>query len=458
MTKPLICFYGDDFTGSTDALECLAGGGLRAALFMKPPTRGELAQHPGLQAIGVAGVTRSLRTAELEAALRPALGTLKELGPKHVYYKVCSTFDSSPAVGSIGKAIDIGREMFEAPFIPLLVAAPGLGRHCAFGNLFARIGVGGEVFRLDRHPSMRRHPITPAEESDLRLHLARQTTKRIALFDILKSNLPQARAGVELETVLRQKPDVVLFDAIYEEQLTGLGALIDEYANPGPLFSVGSSGLAAALASHWAMEGAVKAVLSWPDPGEAKPVLVLAGSCSPVTIEQVKWAWEHGYAGVELHADELLEAAVNEVELAEMLAAKATEHLGSGRNVIVHTGYREPVRTADVTGQRQDLNQLSVLIGTTLGRIARTVLERVSVRRLCVAGGDTSGCVARALGLEILEMIGPIVPGAPLCRARARGSPADGVEVCFKGGQIGGADFFDLVANGSVGRDSAGPL
>src|SRR6185295_9525034 len=115
----------------------------------------------------------------MEAILRPALNALQNLGAPHVHYKVCSTFDSSPKIGSIGRVIDVAVEIFKGPFVPLLVAAPALGRYCVFGNLFAQLGQEGEAFRLDRHPSMGRHPVTPADESDLRLHLARQTGKTI---------------------------------------------------------------------------------------------------------------------------------------------------------------------------------------------------------------------------------------------------------------------------------------
>src|SRR5262245_38971779 len=97
----LMCFYGDDFTGSTDARGCLARAGVRTALFIEPPTPDRLAQFPGLRAVGVAGMTRSLAPDAMEAELRPALSALRTLGASHVHYKVCSTFDSSPTVGSI---------------------------------------------------------------------------------------------------------------------------------------------------------------------------------------------------------------------------------------------------------------------------------------------------------------------------------------------------------------------
>ena len=153
----LLAYYGDDFTGSTDALECLALAGLRTMLFLEPPTRERLAALPTLDAIGVAGRSRSLPTAELATEVRSALMSLRELNPRHVHYKVCSTFDSSPTIGSIGRVIDEAVPLFPAPFVPLVVGAPPLGRWCVFGNLFAQVAIGSEseVCRLDRHPTMR---------------------------------------------------------------------------------------------------------------------------------------------------------------------------------------------------------------------------------------------------------------------------------------------------------------
>src|SRR4051794_13194554 len=159
----LLGFYGDDFTGSTDALEALARGGVPAVLFLDPPgpeaLRGRFA---GARAVGVAGVGRSLTPAEMDEALPPVFERLAGLGPRVFHYKVCSTFDSSPEVGSIGRALDIGQRVFASRFVPMVVGVPALGRYCLFGNLFATAGAA--TFRLDRHPTMRRHPVTPMDE------------------------------------------------------------------------------------------------------------------------------------------------------------------------------------------------------------------------------------------------------------------------------------------------------
>ena len=133
----LLAFYGDDFTGSTDALEFITRAGAKAVLFIEPPTAEQLQQFPDIDVIGVAGKTRSLSPAQMKEILIPAFEQLKVSGAKQVHYKVCSTFDSSPAVGSIGKAIDCGAEVFQNKLIPVIGGMPALGRYCLFGNLFA---------------------------------------------------------------------------------------------------------------------------------------------------------------------------------------------------------------------------------------------------------------------------------------------------------------------------------
>jgi uncharacterized protein YgbK (DUF1537 family) len=437
----LLAYYGDDFTGSTDALEFLSRAGARTALFIEPPTPAQLAAYPGLMAIGVAGLTRTMPPEDMQAALAPAFAQLRALGPRHVHYKVCSTFDSSPAVGSIGRAIEVGRGVFQNPFVPLLVAAPALGRYCAFGNLFARLGIGssGGIFRLDRHPSMSRHPVTPADESDLRLHLARQTSLQIGLLDILQIARPLADMQAALAAQVQAGAKIVLFDALYEEQLLAIGAVIDSCASaPEPLFSVGSSGIEMALGQLWAQNGTLQPVHEWPAPGRAAPLLVVSGSCSPVTAGQVAWAKANDFAEVVLNAQRL--AAGDEQELA-FCQKQATDLLRQSHSVIVHTNGGAASPAQNLSAEK---------LGTALGQIAREAVRQTGVRRVVVAGGDTSSYAARAMGIEAVEMLAPLYPGAPLCRASAPGSPLHGVEVNFKGGQVGAPEYFGVLREGQM--------
>jgi uncharacterized protein YgbK (DUF1537 family) len=436
----LLAFYGDDFTGSTDALEFLTRAGAKTALFIEPPTAEQLKKYPGLHAFGVAGKTRAMAPGEMEQTLLPAFEKLKQTGARHVHYKVCSTFDSSPAIGSIGKAIDTGVAVFKNKGVPLLAAAPVLGRYCMFGNLFARMGIGsnGQIYRLDRHPSMSKHPVTPAHESDLRVHLEKQTTKKTGLIDIL-----QLSGGGSLKNAweqnIQQGFDVVLFDALYQEELILIGELMDELAIAnGPLFSVGSSGVEMALGQHWNFTNQLRSVSEWKHPGKAAPLLVIAGSCSPVTAGQIKYAKAKGFEEILIDSPAVCN---NDEQSIHAAIGKADEFLSKGKHVIIHTGGAV---------QQQAVNLPAAQLGTALGSIARNAAAQSAIKRIVIAGGDTSSYAARAMGIEAVEMIAPLVPGAPLCKATAPGSPVNGLEVNFKGGQVGGENYFEVLMNGSL--------
>jgi uncharacterized protein YgbK (DUF1537 family) len=438
-----LAFYGDDFTGSTDALEQLTLAGVRTALFIEPPTPKQLARFKNLQAIGVAGLTRSMTPAAMERELGPALKKLKTLGARHVHYKVCSTFDSSPKIGSIGRAIDVGAEVFRASFVPVLAAAPELGRYTIFGNHFARYGIGsaGAIHRLDQHPSISKHPITPMSEADLRLHLAKQTKKRIGLFDILNVSLPADAARAALKQIVGEGAEVILFDALETEHVARIGALIDDCASARqPLFSVGSSGIEMALGLDWGKRRSGGGLAA-----PVKQVLVGSGSCSAVTSGQIAWALKHGFAEVPLDAAGLASSTKARLEIKRATEA-AIKLINARRSVIVHT-----TRTGSDRRIAAKLGNFTAkILGSALGEVLRGALEQNKVRRVCVAGGDTSSYAARALGIEALEMIAPLTPGAPLCRASAPGSPADGLEVVFKGGQVGAENYFGIVKSGKA--------
>jgi uncharacterized protein YgbK (DUF1537 family) len=453
----LLAFYGDDFTGSTDALESLSRAGVKAVLFIEPPAPDQMARYTGLQAIGVAGMTRSMAPGEMELELRPAFAALRALGASHVHYKVCSTFDSSPTIGSIGKAIDVGAEVFPSEFIPLVVATPELGRYCVFGNLFARMGMesNGIIYRLDCHPAMSRHPVTPADESDLRVQLSRQTQKQIGLMDILHVALPESEAQKTLADIIRRGADVVLFDALYDEHMACIGRLLDAHAGrQKPLFSVGSSGIETALGRCWTERGFLQPAPRWPEPSKAEPLLVASGSCSPVTSGQIAWALSHGFVEVALDTEAVARGA--SPAMLEEYVVTVASLMNQCRNVILHTNRgaddRRVQQTTEFKSQGLDNTQIwrhtARVIGGALGRIVKGVALRASVRRLVIAGGDTSGCAARELGIEAVEMIAPLSPGAPLCRAYAPGSPCDGMEISFKGGQIGREDYFGMALEG----------
>jgi len=446
----LLSYYGDDFTGSTDVMESLTRSGLRTVMFIDPPTAERLRKYEGLRAVGLAGGSRTMSPQQMDVQLTEAFGKLAALGAPIVHYKMCSTFDSSPRVGSIGRAIDIGMKVFGSKVTALLVGAPILGRYCAFGNLFARSGLDSEPCRLDRHPTMRHHPTTPMDEADLRIHLGKQTARKIGLFDVLALALSPESAEAKFQSLLDAGNEIVLLDVLYDEHLPVIGRLMWNQMTPGrTLFLVGSSGVEYALTAHMKNQG----MLPTPRSLGAEAIerlVVVSGSCSPVTDRQLAWLLERGAREISLKTDRLVDPQYREAEI-ESSVQEALRLLGDGQSVVLPTcrGPQDPRLAATVArlealGQDAKLRSAEIL-GRALGDILMRILDRSNLRRAAVTGGDTSTFVARQMGIEALEMLAPLAPGAPLCTAHAPGTSMHGLEIVFKGGQNGKTDFFGAV-------------
>ncbi len=431
----LYCYYGDDFTGSTDVLEQLAGNGVASVLFLSAPTAAQLARFSACQAIGFAGDARS-RTPEWMSANLPAIFTrMRDLGPAIVQYKVCSTFDSAPHRGSIGRALEIGREVFATQTVPIGVAAPHLGRFVVFGNLFA--AAGKQMYRIDRHPTMAHHPATPMDEADLRLHLARQTNLAIGLVDLRAFQAGNAREQFRLQA--DGGAAAVLLDGVDAVMLQQAGQVIWGLAEASrPLFTVGSSGVTASLIAHWRSTGVIAPEPPSVTSTKADQILVISGSCSAVTAGQILWAKRQGLACLELDAEALARGGPGAVNAATELALQL---LRSGRDTVLYTALGTP------TGLTHDKE-----LGLALGRLMLSLVQQTGVRRVVLCGGDTSSHAVQQLGLTALTFAGTLAPGAPLCRAHAEEKTGlDGLELVLKGGQIGPEDFFGIARYGDAG-------
>ena len=442
LPKLVLAYYGDDFTGSTDTLEASTIAGLPTVLFIDPPTPADLGAFPEARVVGIAGVARAKAPAWMDEHLPPIFAALRRLGAPLVQYKVCSTFDSSPQIGSIGRALDIGRRVL-APksFTPIVVGAPALRRYVLFGNLFASVGPG--TYRLDRHPTMSRHPVTPMNESDLTRHLGVQTSARIASFDILALSSAEPAAG--LASLLDSRPDAVLFDTLDVASLERVGALIWANAASG-LYAVASSGLNYALTAHWHAAGLLQASAPMAPATRTDRIAVISGSCSPTTASQIARAEQEGFVAIRIDPRALIDENAADPEIAHVRRA-ALAGLQSGRSVIVYTarGPDDPaIASFDArrTERRIAPDLANERIGGALGALLKDLLLESGVRRAMVCGGDTSGPASRALGLHALTMRAPLAPGSPLCVAHVRDARLDGLEIALKGGQVGGADYF----------------
>jgi 3-oxoisoapionate kinase len=416
----LLAFYGDDFTGSTDALEAISKAGAKAILFTEPPTQEQLNQFSDIDAYGIAGKTRALNPTEMEADLLPAFQQMKSSGARHVHYKVCSTFDSSPTIGSIGKAIDCGATIFKNKIIPVVGGHPSLGRYCVFGNLFAQMGIGsqGNVYRLDRHPSMSKHPVTPMNEADLKIHLSKQTNKSIGLIDYVQQQKPYK------EWIANE--EVVLLDTTNENELLKIGEWMNNLEEQQ--FSVGGSSIEKALGDFWNKSNIVTQKTEWNSIEKVNPLLVVSGSCSPITKGQIEFAKANGFEEIIIDAAKIC----NDEIIEETVTIRIDNYLQQQKNVIIHTG------------EKQTNNISSEKLGAVLGLIAKYAVEKNELQRVIVAGGDTSSYAARAMEIDAVEMIAPIVVGAPLCKAYSKNKSINGLEINFKGGQVGSENYFTL--------------
>lgn len=402
-------FYGDDVTGSVDVLLQFRRCGIDGRLFVGQPDAEDLAlAAASAPVVGIAGIARSLEGDALEAEVRPALDALRATGADIVQYKACSTADSSPTVGSLGRVLEIGRELFGDAPVPMLFAQPSFGRYTVFGHHFAL--ENGVVHRLDRQPTMSAHPSTPMDESDLVRHLARQTSLPI-------SSLPLTSYDQPIEDALSgESSAAVVLDALDDSHLALIGAALLEVARERhPLFALGSGGLSRALAlatgsAPRAGSGALR---------DRGPVLVVSGSRSPQTRRQVAAAEAAGWL---------------------------VRPLGLGADAIVPVlaGGRSVVLTSDETAFASDQDPLVAIAEDAASAVDAAIRAGVT-HRIIVCGGDTSGRVARLIGVRSLSIAAEAGGNVVLLRAHSEDRAIDGLELLLKGGQVGGDDLFERI-------------
>lgn len=435
--KILLGFYGDDFTGSTDAMEVTAFAGLKTVLFTRIPDAETLARFDGYDVVGIAGTSRARSPEWMGTHLPEAFRALLSLGPRIVQYKVCSTFDSAPRIGSIGKAIDIGTAIVGGSWSPIVVGAPQLGRWQAFGTLFAKGGGGN--YRIDRHPTMSRHPVTPMHEADLRQHLRAQTRRAVsgvdfvALEDFDPATLPDGCPAVFLDVI--------------DERTNAEAGRIVFTAPDERLFSASSSGLQYALVAHWRASGRLPetpAVL--PEAPSVDRILVLSGSCSPVTADQIAHAEAEGFATIRMDVVAATSPDGAKAEQQRLMdEIRAGFETAKGVLVFAARTIDDPAYAAlsDAAAARgESFADTQDCLGRFLGELARDSVPAFGLRRMVIAGGDTSGRVVESLPVDALEVAHPLTRGAPLCRCHSRDSVYDGLQVALKGGQMGEPDVF----------------
>ena len=414
MRRPLLGVIADDFTGATDVAGMLVQAGMGTLLTIGVPQDGAAL---AADAVVVALKSRTTPPADAVRDSLAALVRLQAAGCQHFYFKVCSTFDSTPR-GNIGPVAEALMAALGADFAIACPAFPENGRSVYRGHLFV-----GDALLSDT--GMRDHPLTPMTDANLVRWLQAQTALRVGLLrhDGVAAGIDAVRSRI---TALRADGvRIAIADAIDNNDLRALGAACADL----PLLIAGS-GLALGLPATYAQRGWVT-----PDatlaalPAVGGHAAVLSGSCSTATNAQVQ-QWRQGERpAFRIDALQLAAGA----PLAVQALAWADTRLGSGPVLVYATASADEVKA---TQQQLGVERAGALVEQCLAEIAAGLHAR-GVRRLVVAGGETSGAVVQALQVQRLRVGAPIDPGVPWTQAEGRP-----LLLALKSGNFGGVDFF----------------
>jgi len=412
MTIKLGCI-ADDFTGATDLANNLVRAGMRSVQTIGVP---DGALETPADAVVVALKTRTLPAAEAVAQSLAALAWLRAQGAGQIYFKYCSTFDST-AQGNIGPVADALMTALDTDFTIATPAFPDNKRTVFKGYLFA-----GDV--LLNESGMQHHPLTPMTDPNLVRVLAAQTRRKVGLIDYAVVARGSRAIRGRIDALRREGVEIAIVDAISNDDLLALGPALKDM----PLVTAGS-GVAIGLPGNWGLAPGAAAAL----PREPGAQAVVAGSCSSATQGQVAAFIAQGRPALALDP---LRIAAGEDVVAQALAW-AAPRLSGGPLLIYSTARPDAVQAAQAS---LGAARVGALVEDAIARIAAG-LARLGVRQLIVAGGETSGAVVQALGLTQLAIGKQIDPGVPWCAGDAQAVQAR-MSIALKSGNFGGVDFF----------------
>jgi uncharacterized protein YgbK (DUF1537 family) len=414
--KPLLGSIADDFTGATDLANTLVKAGMRTVQLLGVP-RADL-QVPQADAVIVALKSRSNPAPEAVEMSLAALRWLQAAGVRQFYFKYCSTFDSTDR-GNIGPVADALLDALGADFTVFNPAFPTNKRTVYKGYLF----VGDELLS---ESGMRHHPLTPMTDPSLVRVLQRQTRHKVGL--VQSSTVmqgPQAVRGA-FDELRRAGVRHAILDSLNDEHLYALGE-----ACAGLPLVTGGSGMAMGLPANFVRSGQLERGQQAGLPRVTGAAAVIAGSCSVATQGQVA-LMKRSHEAFEI--DPAAIAAGKDV--AGDAIAWARPRLSADRPILIYST-AAPEQVAAVQ-QRLGREEAGAMVEQTLGRIAQALVA-AGVRRLIVAGGETSGAVVSALAVEGLRIGPEIDPGVPW--TFSLGEPT--LALALKSGNFGAPDFFE---------------
>lgn len=396
---------GDDFTGSSDLANTLAKGGMRVVQYCGIPN------HPApadVDAGVVALKTRSIAPADAVAQSLAALEWLRAQGCEQIFFKYCSTFDSTPQ-GNIGPVTDALAEVLDAHKVIICPAFPGAGRSIYQGHLFV-------MDRLLNESGMQNHPLTPMVDADIRRWLAPQTRHSVGHVGAMDVFAGPEQIAEALAAQQASGHRLIVVDAIRDADLMAIGA-----AARGLALITGGSGVALGLPANF---GCTPAPVPWQgQPGRAA---ILSGSCSTATRAQVAHHTAR-HPAREIVAGDVIEGRISAAEIADWLLAQTGLPLAYSS-----ADPAEVARVQDRFGRETAATAIEALFA----EVARRLVAG-GVTRLITAGGETSGAVVEGLGLSALEIGPEIDPGVPALRAHTD------LVVALKSGNFGAVNFFE---------------
>ena len=413
-TRPLLGCIADDFTGATDLANMLVRGGMRTVQVIGVPAAD--AELEAADAVVVALKSRTTPTAEAVSESLAALAWLRQRGCRQFFFKYCSTFDST-AEGNIGPVAEALQEALDCDFTLACPAFPETGRTLFRGHLFVQD-------QLLSESGMQHHPLTPMGDANLVRVLQAQSRGTVGLlrYDQVAKGPEAVRAAID--ELRRSGHRLAIADALSDADLHTLGAACAEL----PLVT-GGSGIAQGLPENFRRAGLLQAhdaaALDLPAGGDA----VLAGSASQATNGQVAAWLEAGRPALRLdplalaRGDDSIDAAL----------AWAREQ---GQAVLIYA--TSPADEVKAIQRELGVARAGELVERALGLIARGLFDQ-GVRRLVVAGGETSGAVVQALGVQSLRIGAQIDPGVPATLGQVAGEP---LALALKSGNFGSRDFF----------------
>jgi uncharacterized protein YgbK (DUF1537 family) len=412
--KILLGCIADDFTGATDLANNLVRAGMRVVQTIGVP--GALLDTEA-DAVVVALKSRTLPKAEAVEQSLAALRWLQAQGAQQIYFKYCSTFDST-AAGNIGPVTDALMQALNTPFTIATPAFPDNKRTVFKGYLFV-----GDV--LLNESGMQNHPLTPMTDANLVRVLQAQTTQKVGLIDHQVVAQGEAAIRARIQELQAQGVAMAIVDAVSNADLLRLGPALSDL----PLVTAGS-GVAIALPANFGIEPSSQAADL---PAATGLQAIVSGSCSVATNQQVMEFIKSGRPSFAI--DPLRIAAGVDVAAEVLTWAKA--QLASGPLLVYSTA--EPSAVRAIQGQL-GVEQAGALVEQTIANIARGLVE-LGVRQLIVAGGETAGACVQALGIAQMRIGTQIDPGVPWCFAAAEAAPA-GLHLTLKSGNFGSTDFF----------------